>query len=185
MRLFIAINLPPAEREAIHRAAAPLRAAGLPVRWLPARSLHLTLKFLGEVRAEDGERMARAMAEAAAGTPPFDLRIGGAGAFPARRAPRVLWVGVEPTPPLRSLKDGLERRFAELGFAPEERAFQPHVTLGRTAREARPGDFGGLDALFGRMAYRGVIRIREIDLMRSHLSGAGAAYERIASAPLG
>ncbi len=186
MRLFVALNLPSRERKALHRAAAPLRQAALPVHWVEPDALHLTLKFFGWVRPRDVDRIAGTMAEAAAKTRPFEMPIGGLGAFPTRRRPRVLWVGVDATPPLRCLKHDLEWLFAPLGFEREIRAFQPHVTLGRAHRDARAGDFRDLEALFGRIEYTATVPVRTVDLMRSHLSAAaGARYERIAAAPLG
>lgn len=185
MRLFIALNLPKAVRSAIHRSTAPLRAAGLPVRWVAADSIHVTLKFLGWVRPERVVEVRRTMAEAAAKTRPFELRLGGLGAFPTRRRPRVIWMGVEATPPLRCLKHDLEWLFTPLGFEREIRAFQPHLTLGRATREARAGDFRELEPLLQQVEFGSEVAVDRVDLMRSELTGAAAAYERIASEPLG
>src|SRR5690606_26784333 len=49
VRLFFAVNLPADERDRLYRAAAPLRTADLPVRWVPPQNLHVTLRFLGTV----------------------------------------------------------------------------------------------------------------------------------------
>lgn len=185
MRLFVAVNLPEAERQALYEAVRPLREAGLPVRWVAPESLHITLKFLGWVRPEDQDRVVEAMTAAAKQTRRFEQPIGGFGAFPTRRRPRVLWAGVEATPSLRCLKHDLEWAYAPLGFEREMRAFQPHVTLGRALQEARAGDFRVLEDLFERIEFSSVIPVEHLDLMRSRLSVAGAHYERIASAPLG
>lgn len=185
MRLFIALNLPADVRDALYTATAPLRAAGFPVRWVRAESLHVTLKFLGWVRPERVDEIREAMAGAAANSQPFELHVGRIGAFPSLRRPRVLWVGVEATPPLRGLKQDLEWAFAALGFETELRAFQPHITLGRAVREAGAGDFRQLEAVLADVAAEAVAPVREIDLMRSHLSPSGARYERIAAVPLG
>jgi len=185
MRLFIALDLPEAEKEVLFRATAALRGAGLPVRWVEQESLHLTLKFLGWVRPDAVERIASAMAEAAAKTRPFDLPIGGLGAFPTRRRPRVIWLGVEATPSLRCLKHDLEWTLAPLGYERETRAFQPHITLGRAKHDAGAGEFRDVDALFAATEYEALIPITDVHLFRSHLSADGARYERIASSPLG
>ncbi len=185
MRLFIGLSLPADVRDTVYEAAAPLRDAGFPVRWVEAESLHVTLKFLGWVRPERVDEIRETMAGATANTRPFELRVGGIGAFPSLRRPRVIWVGVEATPPLRGLKQDLEWAFAGLGFETELRAFQPHITLGRALREAGAGDFRELEAVLDEVDATAVVPIREIDLIRSHLSPSGARYERIASAPLG
>ena len=185
MRMFVALNLPEDAREALYAATKPLRDAGLPVRWLKPESLHITLKFLGWVRPEDTERVAGTAAEAASKTRNFELPIGGLGAFPTRRRPRVIWAGVEATPALRCLKHDLEWLFTPLGFEREIRAFQPHVTLGRTHPDAGAGEFRELEKLFEEVKFETVVPVREVDLMSSRLAPSGAEYERIASAPLG
>lgn len=185
MRLFVAVNLPAEEKERLYRAAAPLREAVLPVRWVEPESIHLTLKFLGWVFPERFEEVKEAMARAAAGTQPFEARLGGFGAFPSVRRPRVVWAGVEAAPPLRSLHHDLDQAFAELGFEHEARAYHPHLTLGRAVREAKPDDFRNFEALLSELSYESVLRVDRVELMRSHLARKGARYERIASAPLG
>jgi 2'-5' RNA ligase len=185
MRLFVALNLPEDVRDALHQATAPLRAAGFPVRWVEATSFHVTLKFLGWVAPERLAAIRDAMASAAANSRPFELQVGGIGAFPSLRRPRVLWLGVDASPPLRGLKQDLEWAFAPLGFERELRAFQPHITLGRTVRDAGAGEFRALETILGDVAAEARVQVHEIDLMQSHLSPTGARYERIASVPLG
>lgn len=185
MRLFVAINLPPEEKERLFEATAPLREAGFPVRWVEPESFHLTLKFLGWVRPEMLEAIEATMEEAAAGTGPFTLRIGGLGAFPTLRRPRVVWMGVDASPALRCLKHDMEWKFAPLGFEREDRAFQPHLTLGRARKEASAGHFRDFEGIVETLSYAAAIDVAQVDLMRSHLSPSGARYERIATAPLG
>lgn len=185
MRLFLALNPNAEQRERIHQATSPLRSAGLPVRWNAPDALHLTLKFLGDVDPDLIPEIITAAATAAARAQPLELLLGGIGAFPSFRNPRVLWLGVEATPQLRMLKQDLEWEFAPLGFPTETRAFQPHITLGRTNPHARAGEFRVLETLLQSLAYQATITIAELELMRSHLSHSGAAYERIATIPLG
>jgi RNA 2',3'-cyclic 3'-phosphodiesterase len=184
MRLFIALNLPEKERLRIHEAAAPLREAGFPVRWLDPSRYHLTLKFLGNVRGEvlpvaEGvvERVARETQE-------FPLVITGFGAFPTIRRPRVLWVGVEPSPALRCLKQDLEWGLASHGFDRETQAFHPHITLGRADEEEGAGAFRGLDTLAAGLGYRRKVPVKSVDLMRSQLSREGPRYTIMSQGPL-
>ncbi|HWV56047.1 MAG TPA: RNA 2',3'-cyclic phosphodiesterase, partial [Longimicrobiales bacterium] len=169
MRLFVALNLPDAERQRIHSVAATLRNAGFPVRWVSAESLHITMKFLGEVRHDRVGSVVGAVEAAASKTPAFDLGLGGFGAFPALRRPRVIWLGAEATPELRCLKHDLEWGLGELGFAREVRAFAPHVTLGRAHASSGAGDFRRLQELFEAIEYAATVRVDTVDLMRSTL----------------
>ena len=184
MRLFIALNLPSSERERIHEAAAPLRDAGLPVRWLDPESYHLTLKFLGGVRDEMVPRVERVGEKVAAQTERFSLGLGGFGAFPTIRRPRVIWLGANPTPVLRCLKQDLEWALTHHGFERETRAFHPHITLGRAGQDEGAGAFRGLDELAASLDYQSSVPVRTVDLMRSQLSRTGATYSLVRSSPL-
>jgi 2'-5' RNA ligase len=184
MRLFVALNLPRKEREKIHRAARALRDQGMPVRWVDPEKYHLTLKFLGEVRGERVDKVGSILAHVAAGAPPFSADLAGFGAFPTVRRPRILWLGVEPTPALRCLKQDVEWALADAGFDRETRAFHPHLTLGRVEREDGAGAFRGLDDLISELSYTGSVPVRSMELMRSHTSKDGATYSVLSSYPL-
>lgn len=175
MRLFVAVNLPGALREAIHAAAAPLRDAGLPVRWVDPDGLHLTLKFLGEVADGRLAEITAAVERACAGARPFPLEVSGFGAFPTPGRARVVWVGCEAAPPLELLQHGVERAFAELGFPVEGRPFRPHLTLGRAKAEAR-GGVRGLDERLAALPFVDTFTVVSLDLMESTLTPRGARY---------
>ena len=184
MRLFVALNLPKKERDRIHRAARPLRDQSMPVRWVVPDNYHLTLKFLGEVRTDRIDPIDRTLARVAAGCPHFSADLGGFGAFPSIRGPRVLWLGVEPSPALRCLKQDVEWGLSDLGFERETRAFHPHLTLGRVDSENEAGAFRGLDALVAELAYNGSVEVRSVELMRSQTVKGGSQYSVVSSHPL-
>ena len=185
MRLFVALNLPDEEKQRLYEAAAPLRETDWAIRWIDPEAIHLTLKFLGEVRPQDVEAVEEAIARVAEKTTPFRVDIGQLGSFPSVRRPRVIWVGVEATPELRCLKHDLEWELASLGFERETRAYHPHLTLGRVNRDAGAGDFRSFETHVREFDYESHLDVGTVYLMRSHLSPKGARYEPIAEAPLG
>ncbi len=185
MRLFVAINFTVKDRQRMYSAARKLRDAELPVRWVDTDQLHMTLKFLGEVRPERVREVKSAVAQVAAKTEPFTMVMRGAGAFPTMRRPKVIWLGADASPELRCLKHDLEWELAPQGFEREVRAFHPHVTLGRATNEARAGDFRHFEALVDAMDFEREITVRTVDLMESYLSAKGARYEKLMSARLG
>src|SRR5918999_5504467 len=142
VRLFIAINLPESERNAIHESTAPLRAAARSVTWVAPDCIHLTMKFLGEQSAEDVLRVRDAIAAVARRFQPLRLDVSGVGAFPHLRSPRIFWMGVAADPKLELLHHDLEVACEALGHEVEARAFRPHVTLGRVKRDAPPEQAG-------------------------------------------
>jgi len=185
VRLFVAINLPAALQNLIHEGTASLRDAGMPARWADPEKIHLTLKFLGDVRDERRDEAVAALREAAAGSVPFELELESVGAFPSLRRPRVVWLGVKATLPLRALKHDVEHAYAQLGFERESRAFHPHLTLGRARDRAEAGEFRPLERLAGQVRVEGGFRVDGIELMRSRLGSGGARYSPEASAALG
>jgi 2'-5' RNA ligase len=174
MRLFIALNLPKKERDRIYRASRILRECELPVRWIEPEHFHLTLKFLGEVTDDRMEGVQGALRSVAMSTARLDLSVEGFGAFPTIRRPQEIWVGVEPSPALRCLKQDVEWALMACGFEREVRAFHPHLTIGRASAQDGAGAFRGLDDKAASLAYQGQVKVRRIDLMRTQLSKGGA-----------
>lgn len=163
-------------------ALAPLRDARkkLPVKWVRPENIHLSLKFLGEVDAAREPELRAALQRAAGAHSeprPLTLEITGFGVFPDYHRPHVLWAGVTPEPGLELLQHGVEQAFAPLGFPTEARAFRPHVTLGRAARDARPRDFTGLEAILAGTDFDQTVTIAEVDLMQSTLQQDGPVYQ--------
>src|SRR5690606_18686353 len=106
------------------------------VRWVDEPSMHFTLKFLGDVETNSTADICRAVARAVEGMPTFEVRVQGAGAFPAPDRPRTVWIGVDPAgiEPFVALHDAVEQSLADLGFREEHRRYRPHMTLGRVRR---------------------------------------------------
>ena len=175
MRLFVALNLPKKERDRIYRVSRLLRECELPVRWVEPEHYHVTLKFLGEVPEDRMDGVQDALNHVGSTTVKLDLAVEGFGAFPTIRRPQVIWVGIEPSPALRCLKQDVEWALMGCGFERETRAFHPHLTLGRADAKGGAGAFRGLDDKAASLTYQGQVKVRKLDLMRSQLSKSGAA----------
>jgi len=184
VRLFVAVNLPAAERRAAYEAAAPLRDARLPFKWVAEDSIHVTLRFLGEVEEARARPIGEALAAAVRPARPFDVTLGGVGAFPSLARPRVVWMGVERHPALELLANDVEKALMALAFEPELRPFHPHLTLGRAERSARPAALSGLEHLAAAIEYQGAIVVESVDLMQSVLTPKGATYTVLSRAAL-
>jgi 2'-5' RNA ligase len=185
VRLFVAINLPPSERQAIHRATAPLREAGRTVTWVAPQCIHLTMKFLGEQPPEAVTRIRDALGPVARRFQPFRLDVGGLGAFPHLRDPKIFWMGIAGDPKLELLHHDLEVACEALGHEVDVRAFRPHLTLGRVKRNVSAEQAGKLAKLATSVRYRTAIDARSLDLMQSELSSDGPRYTVLAAVPLG
>ncbi len=183
MRLFVALELPPAVREAAAEIQGRLKPTGAEVKWVRPESMHLTLKFLGEVRPDMVPALQEALEHACQGRRALELELSGCGAFPGRGRPRVVWLGVRgQVEELADLAGAVEESLAGLGFAPERRPFRAHLTLGRV-RQGRRGrrapDTRELSrALAGLGSWQGpAFRAATVALMQSTLTPQGAIYQ--------
>jgi 2'-5' RNA ligase len=132
MRTFVAIPLPPEGRTMLDGLQQTLRSFRADVKWTAAGSIHLTLRFLGEIDPSALPCLAGLLRAETSGAPPFTLRMHGLGGFPNLRNPRVIWCGLEgDLEQLAALQGKVASACLRAGFAPEERPFQPHLTLGR------------------------------------------------------
>ena len=131
IRTFVAIQLPEKVRNHCAGISHSLKNLGLKGSFPSPQSLHLTLKFLGNVEEQILPDLEAALNRSTRGVSPFSIRIGGLGTFPNRTRPRVVWMEVSLEPTLIRLHQNLEKNLAALGFGPQRRVFQPHLTLVR------------------------------------------------------
>ncbi|SMF78154.1 2'-5' RNA ligase [Tistlia consotensis] len=177
MRLFIALSLPEEVRERLS-----LLAHGLPsARWVAPESLHLTLRFIGEVdgpQARDLDDMLSTI-----DLPEFELTLRGLGTFDEGRRLRSLWAGVEANEPLQRLQAKIESAAQRAGLPAERRKFKPHVTLARF--KDNPPELKLQHYLAAHGLFRcGPFPVEDFVLFSSFLAHTGALYSPEAVYPL-
>ncbi len=134
MRTFIAIPLSADARNFLGEMQKNLRSFRADVRWTAIPSIHLTVKFLGEIQPAALPGLAESLRSAASPEPSFTLCIRGLGAFPDLRNPRVIWCGLAgDLTRLTALQEKVESACLAAGFPREDRSFHPHLTLGRVS----------------------------------------------------
>jgi 2'-5' RNA ligase len=178
--MFCAIELPEALRLRLRDHIGQLREA-VPqahASWSRAENIHLTLKFFGEVKQARVPRISAAAQRATEKFGPFQVGVAGAGSFPKQSQPRVLWIGVEdPGGQLAALQQQFESEAAGEGFAREERAYRPHLTIARIRNPA------GSRTLAEAHQQRGfkteTFVVSELVVFRSELSSQGSRYTAI------
>jgi len=188
IRTFIAVDLPPSVLDALGQITSQLQEK-LPnthVRWVDVQKMHLTLKFLGDISKENIGMVEKILLTEGAKRPVMEIGIGGIGAFPKIRHPRVIWIGVEAPADLFDLRRGIEDGVARLGYNYDKYDFTPHLTLGRISRKASARDVRTVGNVLHdfQVGYIGVARIEAVHLYRSDLSHDGAKYSCLYSAPL-
>jgi len=186
VRTFVAVEIDSATRQRIGQLVEELSAVPADVKWVEGHNLHLTLKFLGAVASQEIPRVCEAVRLGAAEVDSFELEIRGAGAFPNARRPRTLWLGVGAGgQEMVALHGKIEEPLRKLGFRPEHRRYESHLTIGRV-RRGGPGlaELGQLlqqhaDYLAGR------VKVSEVVLFSSELGREGPTYEALSRAKLG
>ena len=173
IRLFVAIPLPRDIRERLVSLCCGLKGA----KWIKPEGMHLTLRFIGEVRNDVASDLDLALSEIRA--PGFELALDGVGTFGRGRRPHALWAGVEKSGPLAALRVKVESTLVRNGLEPEERNFSPHITLARLkdTKRAPAEQFAADHAAFG----VGPFKIDRFVLYSSFLASAGAIHIEEAS----
>src|SRR5207253_6777135 len=184
-RTFLAVDIGDAIRKQAAAVQRELAATGANVKWVLPANLHLTLLFLGELDDRDLAQVCRLAAKSTAKLEPFRISIDGVGAYPNLRRPKVLWAGVdEGAEELIALFLAIEEPLFEAGFyRKEERAFSPHLTLGRAKEEA--DGFLLSPALAKYSAWTaGITMVEEVLIMASDLRREGPEYSVLGRAEL-
>lgn len=185
MRLFVAIELPPAVLDALGRAQDALRKEARSLRFVRPEGIHLTLKFIGDVAESDLARIEDALGDALPTLSPFTLSTAGPGTFGGSGV-RVVWIGVDgDLDPLRRLQARIDRALAELGVADaDDRPFRAHLTLARVRDGASPDERRRVGALVRSLPIDSVaFDVSTVVLMRSRLGRDGARYTALARFP--
>lgn len=183
----MAVPATDAVRAAAVETIERLRGVG-DVRWVRPELLHLTLKYLGATPSEKMPAVAQNLEENANTFSRVVVELGGAGAFPNERRPQTLWLGLsgEGVSSLGRLAEGIERGLEPLGFAREQRAFRPHLTIGRVKSPRGQAELSQrLRQVAAAESEAPCVEwpVEKIQLIRSDLRPAGPEYTVLRSFP--
>lgn len=179
MRLFLAIEPPSSVRRLIGGVQEQLRKSIRgPMKWVDPANFHFTLKFLGDVPdARKDELLAMMQTIVAA---PFELQLSAVSQLPPEGRANVVIVELAQIPPeMQDLRDKLETGCEPMGFAREDRAFHPHLTLARLSVPrfvSRETDLPIPPAKF---------TVNEFVLMQSIRTNEGSKYQELGRQRLG
>ncbi|MFN0199551.1 MAG: RNA 2',3'-cyclic phosphodiesterase [Planctomycetaceae bacterium] len=174
----IAIRVSPSLRKLLR----DFELLGNGIKIVSEQNLHVTLKFLGDVSEEQIAKVDRLLAEIVPRYRSHRISLARVGAFPHVQRPSVVWIGMQPAELLIALAEEIERESRLIGFEPEQRAFSPHLTIGRV--KFRPPQ-----KLFDLMRKHeqtvfGDVEIDEVRLYSSELTPQGPKYAVLKEYPL-
>ncbi len=181
IRSFLAIDLPAEIVEGIREIQDHLKQSGPYVKWVRPENIHLTLKFFGDIDEKAIDEISTVLDGVVSKTNAFDLEVRDVGVFPNTSRPRVVWVGTESRDrTINILQKEIDATLKTMGFEPEDRAFRPHLTMGRVKSLkdkrlliAQMEKFKGFDM--------GSFRVEHLFLIKSDLRPTGAVYTKLRS----
>ncbi len=182
IRSFLAVQLPPVVVQYLERVSAQLQGLGLHGRFVRPESVHLTLKFLGDIEKSRVEQLAEQVEQCCSGFESFELKAGGVGVFPHLKRPRVVWVGLGTSRELSQLQRCIDSRLDREGFPSDKRPFHPHLTLLRLKSQRNVPELTRFISLAPQEEMK--FQVEEVHLWRSLLRPDGARYVKLATSRL-
>lgn len=196
MRLFVAIDIDDHIRSRLQRFVEGVLSFAPDARWASPQSLHITLKFIGEMPESALEKIKAALLciKSSIESGPLQIAFRGYGFFPSQKRPRIFWIGVEAAPELAALATAVDQALLPLGMPKETHAFNPHITLARARGSGSQMDTTTRISPFGRLQEKlaalstvefGTMTARDFFLYESRPSASGSVYKKIATFKLG
>ncbi len=199
VRVFVAVGISAEAREQLTSVMERIRQ-DIPqgIQWANPDGMHLTLKFIGNIRASGVAPLLECLKPVAAEARPFPLQLAGLGMFPNGRSPRVLWAGVQgDLDALAHLQKAAQEAITALSYPPpgatqgsrrynREHPFRPHITLGRPRRSVSDSQLSRIGAVVSGLAPPSPAgwQVKAVDIMQSELHPSGARYNVLGAAPL-
>ena len=175
MRTFISVELPKDIQKAIGDYISNIRGLINNVKWVSPHNLHLTIKFLGEVKATELENLSECIEKSTSFFSPFVMGLSDIGFFPSRKKPKVIWIGADGGEHnLLDLFHELEHNLEDLGIDREARMFSPHLTIGRVKRYKKiiiPEDLPDFKPVN--------FQVQNLAFIKSILTPQGPIYEKL------
>ena len=180
IRTFVAVATSSTLQKRAANLIERLRCSDANVSWVKPDNLHLTIKFVGDVPNTEVSQVCQAVGNAVDSDGPFAVSYEGMGAFPNRERPKVIWIGVDQgSERLVQLHASVDNSLGDLGFLPERRPYQPHLTVGRLRRPVPSPQLGELMEQYENFS-AGTVEVKELLVMASFLGRGGPTYDVMA-----
>ncbi len=128
IRLFIALNIPEDIRDRINSLRKEAEDKHDKLKWEPKEKLHLTLKFIGEVKKELVGEIAEEL-EFICNYRAINCRLTKFGFFYAHNEPRILWIGLHTDEIIYNLVEELNSRLEKFSIPREKKKFNSHISV--------------------------------------------------------
>ena len=177
IRAFIGIDFDKEVKNKIYELQQRLRRYSKKGRWKYIDNFHLTLKFLGEIRPSQKEKIDAAMQKICRGTNPFNLEGKELGTFDGKGCIRALWLGLDGNiDELQALQMKIEKSLVPLGFPSIKRVYIPHITIGQNI--VFSNSFDQIQDAIGKIQ-SGITNVKSLYLFKSEQVGNKRIYSRV------
>ncbi len=185
MRTFIAVELPESVRERLGQLQGKLKDTENRIRWVNPSLIHLTMKFLGEVKEKNLEKVIQIAGNAVGRFSVFKMKIGKMGVFPSFSSPRVIWVGIEEgKDKLETLAAELEEKLSQQGFSRSSRKWTSHLTLARVKVLKEKERLKALLLQYCKEVEGIEVKVKSLSVIKSELTPRGPIYTVLERIPL-
>jgi len=184
MRCFIAIEINKQTQKALgalqRELAGKVDIRKSDVKWVQPANIHITLKFLGDIKNEQSVDICKIAGQAAARHSRFDIEFKGLGCFGGRSA-RVVWVGTgKGSEQLGDLAADIDGALAQLGYPAERRKFAAHLTLCRVRNTEAGIKLGDAVKAYSEREV-GIVGAESVSVFQSELTSSGPVYTLLAN----
>nr|BBJ05129.1 RNA 2',3'-cyclic phosphodiesterase [Marinobacter nauticus] len=176
MRVFFGVCLPKSVKDELMTINVPIEG----IHWQSGRELHVTVCYVGEVSAQEVERIRSSLKEIA--IPSFEVSIMGVGVFGAEGSIGHLWAGLEPWGELDALHNFVGRRLADMNVSISHLRYHPHITLARFSNE-RSKSLGTILEKNRDRCFQS-FKVTEVVLFKSIPGKFRSTYQRLSTMPL-
>ena len=184
IRAFIAIKIDNLNKQKISSLISQLKKSDTAIKWASENQMHLTLKFLGDIKESDVENCSNSLKSIADNSNAFSIKFSKIGGFPNIQKPRVIWLGIDKgAEELKLLNNKIENDFEKLGFQKEKREYSAHLTLGRVKSLKNIQNLTKIISEIN-LDLQDEIKINKIILFQSTLTSKGAIYTPLSEYPI-
>lgn len=177
IRSFLAFDIPGGVRNHLAALIEDLRQYGADVQWMDPATLHVTIRFFGDV--EESRLLGPIREQVAAllvASPVVQLECAGVGVFPNWKYPRVIWTGFSgDVEPVIALHDRMNHALQDFSLKPDARTFRLHLTIGRVRSGKKKEALVKRVESLGPVSF-GEVAVTQLVLYKSQLTKQGAVY---------
>jgi 2'-5' RNA ligase len=174
------------QQELKHRIEPEMKR-NMRISWAQPASIHLTMKFLGDMDEQVIDPLRAALEQAIGGHIAVNVPLERLGVFPRLQSPRVLWVGPSENwergaeaKGVAEIHGAIEEACEGLRFLRETRPFSPHLTLARIrVGERHVGVALAKGGVLDRPLSSGSLAVESVVLMKSELKPTGSVYTKL------